>query len=157
MTTPPVLNFSFLTHWVRFLTESPTKGRSYRPKAFWFRFKWNIDRNRKFHCLRGRGIVGCVLGGQNKNGTLFSVLVDDSDFVAGVKDESNFLRPKQDLRSCLTFWTELGLVRSFAPRHIISTKPLFSIVCNYLETFVSVARGTISTETWSGFDLFVAV
>ena len=83
MTTPPVQNFSFITCNVKFLTVSPTKGRSYRPKAFRFSFHKNIDRYRIFHCPRGRGYSLCVLGVTTINYTIFSLSVDQKINVPG--------------------------------------------------------------------------
>ena len=70
------------------------RGRSYRRKAFWFRFECNIVQNRKFHSLRGRGILDCDVRGKIQIPTVFLVLDDVECFVSGVQKKRDSVRPK---------------------------------------------------------------
>ena len=69
-------------------------GRSYRRKVFWFRFECNIVQNRKFHSLRGRGILDCDVRGKIQIPTVFLVLDDVECFVSGVQKKRDSVRPK---------------------------------------------------------------
>jgi len=75
-------------------TVAEPKGRSYRRKAFWFRFECNIVQNRKFHSLRGRGILDCDVRGKIQIPTVFLVLDDVECFVSGVQKKRDSVRPK---------------------------------------------------------------